>query len=180
MSIELKISKLKSNYFIQVLVRYLFIFFINFFLFSKFFSNSMSYLFTQISYWSLSIFYNIDLFKQSIFYKYNEILIVESCISIPTYIFFTLFFFALNEKRVFKAWLLSCSIFSVLNLFRMIFLILILIHFGNEIFINIHFIFYQALTSFFTIIIYMLIYIKYKFKTIPVYSDMINILKMKN
>jgi len=62
----------------------------------------------------------------------------------------------------------------------MIFLILVLIHFGNEMFISIHFIFYQALTSFLAIIIYMLVYMKYKFKTIPVYSDIINILKIKN
>jgi len=175
---ELKLFISKHRIYWNILFRYLLIFFINIVFLSKYFLDLLLNSFTYLAYSFVNLFHYIDLSGHSLFYNFNEILIVKSCVGVHTYIFFTLFLLSLDEKKVYKSWILSCVIFTFLNLLRIILLVLILIHFGNEIFDVVHLVFYQGLTSFIVIYLYIFMYKKYDFTSIPVYSDIKRLLKM--
>lgn len=82
-----------------ILIRYFLMFILaNLFLIS-YFSNFLSFIFTQLSYLFLKLFFDINLINGIIVWNNHQFLIVDACIGISAYILLTFLFFSIPLKK---------------------------------------------------------------------------------
>lgn len=76
-----------------------------------------------------------------------------------------------------RMFLLGCLGIFVMNIARIIFLITLYFSFGENYFDAVHIFFWQVVSTVFVAVIWILLVERYKIKTIPIYSDMKELLK---
>nr|MBI4156228.1 pacearchaeosortase [Candidatus Woesearchaeota archaeon] len=111
----------------------------------------------------------------------NEILVfIPACIATSAYYLLAglvLFTKDLSLKRSLKMFFLGSLMIFIFNLIRIDFLIYVLIEYGIDWFNKVHLIFWNFLSTVFVAGTWILLAIKFKVKTIPVYSDLKYLLK---
>lgn len=163
----------------SIIIRYfLIIILVNFFLLT-WFSEILGFIFTRISYFFLSLFFDVSLVLGNILWNNHLFSIVNECIGVSAYVLLSFLFFSmpLRKNILLKALGFSLLVYSLANLMRIMFLMAVFILFGENFFESLHLIFYQALTGVIVGFIFVYFYRKYKIKEKPLISDINMILK---
>lgn len=174
--------KPKSNE-TEIFLRYLFLALLTFFITNeKFFLNIMIDLYTNLSYFFLSLITNVTLSSgKLLLIGQNKIfLIVKECIGQSAYILIAAIFLTIPIKTkkqieiIGKAFLL----FSVLNLLRIYILMSVNVFLGEHAFNKVHMLFFEGLTGVIVgfIIVYFLKKNEIK-KTYPILTDVKYLIK---
>ena len=171
----MSLDKYKINKEHNLLIRYLSLFTLILFFQNQIFFNSMIHIYNIISKFILSFFIEINLINNLLILSNNYTYIINQyCISPNSYLLICLVFLTipLKLKSLFKIILKSILIFSIFNLIRIIFLMLVHLKLGQEIFNKYHNFFFQSLTAIAItiIVIYYLKTTNIKNK-IPLYTD---------
>ena len=166
----------------NIFTRYVLLFILIFFFQSELFLNSMSTLFTYLSYLFLKLFTNVELINNALYISENNymFLIVKECIAASAYILISIIFFTipLNLKKTSKMFLKSIILLSVFNLLRIFFLMWIHVTFGADYYERYHLLFYDALSGIVTALIIIYYLRKEKVKNVyPVITDLNYLIK---
>ena len=124
-----------------------------------------------LSYYFLNIFYETSLIGEILIFNGVTIEIIPSCIAPAAYLLLFILVFSIGPLGIasrIKLLVFSCFIFFFVNLFRIIFLILL---YPSPYFFQIHFIIWHVLSTLFIIIIWFINIKLFKINKIPFYSD---------
>jgi exosortase/archaeosortase family protein len=155
------------------------------FFLSEYFTKPMENILTNLSYYYLTLFTNVQLINNEIILENGHIfLIIKECVAISAYILISLIFLSIpiNTKKIYKSILKSYFIFTILNLLRIVILMTVFIFLGEETFDKIHVLFYEFVSGVMVsgVVIYYLKKHKIR-KVYPFFSDMkFLILEIKN
>ncbi len=158
---------------IDIIVRYISIYFVVNIFFLSFFSLGLGYILTYSSYFVLQLFFDVSLEMGGIVWNNNLFLVVEECIAKSAYILLGFLFLSMPlERRVmFRGMGFSMLAFTFANFIRILILMITFILFGEGVFDKFHLLFYEVLTGVMLGLIFVFYYRKLKIKEKPLISD---------
>lgn len=110
----------------------------------------------------------------SIYINQYSFFFVPACIASSAYYLMSLLVLTTRDislNKSIKMLLIGFLGIFTLNIIRIVFLILVFIYFGLDIFNKVHLVFWYGVSTLFVVIIWLFLTKLYKIKTIPVYSD---------
>lgn len=151
------------------------------FFLSEIFYNNIANLLTNVSYYFLTLFQNVQLINNEIILENGHIfLVIRECVAISAYILISLIFLSIpiNTKKIYKSILKCYMIFTFLNLLRILILMIIFIFLGEEIFNKVHIIFYEFVSGIMVSIVIIYYLRKHKIRKVyPFISDVKHLVK---
>ena len=147
-------------------------------------SSVFSYFFLPLtlytSYFLLDIFYSPVILQESIFLSDIEFVFIPACAAILAYMLLLellLLTRGISFSKGVRMFLIgSAAIFS-LNILRVCFLIFVYLEYGKNYFDALHILFWNIVSVFFVVVVWIFLVEYYKIKNIPVWSDIQELLR---
>jgi len=137
-----------------------------YFLFSKP-TFYLSYLVTK--------FYNPIIIDNTIIINNIKLVFIPACTAASAYLLLALLILTTKDisfKKSIKIFIIGSLAILTANIIRILVLIIILVNLNYNTFQTIHLFFWKILSSIFVVILWIYLTKKYKIKTIPIYSDL--------
>ena len=142
-----------NSYDKEILIRYFSLILFTLLFVNDIFVDFMSFILTNLSHLILNLFFEIELINNFtlLVNNSNYFEVVRECVAPSAYLFLSTIFLTIPIKlnKLFNILIKSIILFSIFNLFRIIILIIVFIVYGQEIFDNLHLLFYQVLSGIF-------------------------------
>ena len=109
----------------------------------------------------------------------GKLMFVEACVASTAYYLWSLLVLFTKDlgKKVWKLWIYGVLLIFGMNVLRIIVLVLILYYFGQSWFDLIHLVFWRFVAGIYVALVWIFLVNKFKVKSIPVYSDVKELLK---
>lgn len=126
------------------------------------------------SYFIINLFYPIGLVGNSLFFGGNIVNFIPACIAAIAYAL--LFFLVIFTKdigfgRSVKIFIFGSLLILVMNILRIDILLFVLFEFGDNMFDNVHLLFWHFISGIYVAFVWIYLVKKFKVRSIPVVSD---------
>ncbi|MDP3728657.1 MAG: pacearchaeosortase [bacterium] len=145
-------------------------------LFSLFFLPITFY----VSYFLLQIFYDVQIYGMSVQFAEVSFSFIPACAATLAYVLLLellLLTRGISFLQGLKMFFLGSIFIFSLNIVRILVLIFVYINYGNNYFDAVHILFWHLVSTIFVAGVWILLVEKYKVKTIPIWSDVQEIVK---
>lgn len=159
----------------SLVIRYTLMLSVTFIFLSTTFTQIMIKIFSTLIFLIYLPFTKVEIINENLlmFENGSSFLLIEQCIAASGYLILFIFIFAINFefKKIALLSLKLFLIFTLFNLMRILSLIYLELLFSKEIFDFAHFIFFEVLSAFVTVLLLVILLKTQTRKEIPFYSD---------
>jgi len=123
---------------------------------------------------------NPSLTSNSIIINNYNLIFIPACVASSAYYLLTALIFLtrnLTIKKMLHLFIFGSLVLLIANIIRIDILIIILLKYGNNYFEKLHLFFWKILSSIFVALTWIFLTYTLRIKTIPVYSDLIHLIK---
>ena len=149
-------------------------------IFNEVFYFIFSPLTLYVSYFIISIFYDVSLLGNTVLVEGISFTFVSACTAATAYLLLTelvLLTRGISLKKSLKMLYIGFLSIFVMNILRILVLILVYVNFGKNYFDLLHMFFWHLLSTIFVVVVWLLLTKNFRVRGVPVYSDLKSLLK---